>query len=283
MTAAHVALWGRMSDRPLADVSSALGRRCRVTFLDDDNAACSVGSNPEELEVSSGGVSLCVQDATGFYFRPYRSDGMQLLVTWLDHASAVVVNRPHAMMSNSSKPYQLQLISRAGFAVPHTLVTTSVDEIQRFLTDHGTVVYKSVSGIRSIVARLPPDDARLKDALRCPLQVQEWLPGPDFRVHVVGTRTFACQIDSPADDYRYASRSGHSVAMTERHIPELEDRTLVLTQALGLSVAGADFRRRPSGEWVCFEVNPSPAFTAFDHAHGGSITAAVADLLLGKL
>src|SRR5215475_11856364 len=42
------------------------------------------------------------------------------LVSWADLARATVVNRPDAMASNNSKPYQLALIAAAGFLVPDT-------------------------------------------------------------------------------------------------------------------------------------------------------------------
>ena len=58
------------------------------------------------------------------------------------------------MASNNSKPYQALLIQALGFAVPETLVTTDPDAVLAFWQRHGTVVYKSNSGIRSIVSRL---------------------------------------------------------------------------------------------------------------------------------
>ncbi len=43
------------------------------------------------------------------------------LSCWSDLSSALVVNRPAAMASNNSKPYQALLIQALGFAVPDTL------------------------------------------------------------------------------------------------------------------------------------------------------------------
>jgi D-alanine-D-alanine ligase-like ATP-grasp enzyme len=44
-------------------------------------------------------------------------------------------------------------------------------------------------------------------------------------------------------------------------------------------VAGIDLRRTPSGEWYCFEVNPSPAYSWFDL--DGRIATAIARFLAG--
>jgi D-alanine-D-alanine ligase-like ATP-grasp enzyme len=46
-----------------------------------------------------------------------------------------------------------------------------------------------------------------------------------------------------------------------------------------LLVAGIDLRRTPAGEWYCFEVNPSPAFTFYQDASRPPIAEAIARLL----
>ena len=60
---------------------------------------------------------------------------------------------------------------------------------------------------------------------------------------------------------------------------EVEDRCRTAAVALQLPVAGIDLRRTPEGEWYCFEVNPSPAFSYYEDATGQPISAAVARLL----
>src|SRR6185369_16264507 len=76
-----------------------------------------------------------------------------LLRAWSELTPARVVNRPSAMASNGSKPYQAALIrAAADFGVPPTLVTTDPEAARRFIAKHGDVIYKSVSAVRSIVA-----------------------------------------------------------------------------------------------------------------------------------
>jgi glutathione synthase/RimK-type ligase-like ATP-grasp enzyme len=97
----------------------------------------------------------------------------------------------------------------------------------------------------------------------------------------VGDELFACQVRSNADDYRYAGRQGHQVGIRSCDLPlEWANRCRALTAAIGLVVAGIDLRRTPEGEWYCFEVNPSPAFTYYQEATGQPIAAAVARLLV---
>ncbi len=58
------------------------------------------------------------------------------------------------MRSNASKPFQAQLIAAAGFVVPDTLVTNDPEVVREFHAEHGRVIFKSTSGIRSIVREL---------------------------------------------------------------------------------------------------------------------------------
>ena len=78
----------------------------------------------------------------------------EVLLSWAELTSACVVNRPSAMASNHSKPYQASLIQSCGFTIPETLVTTDPEAVRSFWDQHGTVIYKSLSSVRSIVTRL---------------------------------------------------------------------------------------------------------------------------------
>ncbi len=205
----------------------------------------------------------------------------EAFVTWLDSASALVVNRPRAMESNASKPYQAQLIARAGFAVPETLVTNDPDEVLDFRRAHGRIVFKSLSGIRSIVRELGDADLpRLPLLATLPVQFQRYLPGRDVRVHVVGEETFAAAIDSTATDYRYAAREGARTELEPFPLPdEIARRCVDLTARLGLVLSGVDLRLDADGGWACFEVNPMPAYSYFESHTGLPIAAALSRLL----
>lgn len=206
------------------------------------------------------------------------------LYRWLEITPARVVNRASAMGSNGSKPYQSQLISYAGFAVPETLVTNDPDLVREFLSDHGRVIYKSVSGTRSIVQELTAADfPRLSEIRWCPVQFQKYIEGVDVRVHVIGEQVFATQVTSSATDYRYASAGGGPPARLEAI--ELDDevaqRCVDLTRSLGLRFSGLDLRIPCGGDVVCFEANPCPAYAYYEGHTGQPIAAAVARHLAG--
>jgi hypothetical protein len=199
-----------------------------------------------------------------------------IIDSWCEVTPALVVNRLGAVASNNSKPYQLRLIHSFGFAVPETLVTTDPDVARAFWEKHGEVIYKSISATRSRVSRLLPEHVeRLSDVSSCPTQFQEYIPGIDHRVHVIGDEVFACQVLCEADDYR--SPGSHTIELQACQLPEeIEDRCWRLTAALQLSLAGIDLRRTPEGRWICFEVNTSPAFTYYEQGTRQPIADAIA-------
>jgi glutathione synthase/RimK-type ligase-like ATP-grasp enzyme len=206
------------------------------------------------------------------------------LLSWIEMTSAFVVSLPSAMGSNNSKPYQMRLIRAAGFDVPDTLVTTDVTAVLELWEKHHAIIYKSVSGVRSIVSRLTADHRdRLCNVANCPTQFQQYVEGTDFRVHIVGDDLFACEICSAAADYRYPDQQGGPVQIRSGEIPaEIAERCYALAAALNLPFTGIDLRRTPAGRWYCFEANPCPGFTFYENATGQPISAAVAALLVSS-
>jgi hypothetical protein len=301
-----IVLWGLPTDTPLSLVATALRRRgAPVVFLDQRGVA----NMDVELDVDaavSGSIRLPTQiidlpDVTSVYLRPYETERMpavraagiggpvwaravqvdDTLLSWADLTPARVVNRPSAMAANGSKPFQGAWVERFGFHHPETLMTTDPNLVREFHATHTAVIYKSISGVRSKVARLTEATLdRVDDVTWCPTQFQEYVPGDDYRIHVVGDCVFACRITSTADDYRYASATADALKISVCTIPaDVEKRAIELTRDMGLLVSGIDLRNHPDGRWYCFEVNPSPGFSYFEAATNQPIAEAVADLL----
>jgi hypothetical protein len=206
-----------------------------------------------------------------------------MLTQWTEIAPQRVANRLSATLSNFSKPCQLQAIRAAGFAIPETLVTNEPGAVLAFRARHGRLIYKSASSVRSIVRIL--DDAALGALERIralPTQFQEYIDGVNVRVHVVGERVFAARIVSEAVDYRYAGRDGLDAEMQAFDLPhEIADRCRALSRRLALPFCGVDFKVRPNGQYVCFEVNPSPAYSYYQEQTGMPISDALVRYLAG--
>ncbi|HET8672854.1 MAG TPA: hypothetical protein VFL87_04400 [Thermoleophilaceae bacterium] len=208
----------------------------------------------------------------------------EALLRWCEVSPARVVNRAAPQGSNSSKPYQAQLIAAHGFHVPDTLITNDPELVLDFVRVHSSVVYKSISGVRSVVKLLSDDDLARLDRIRwCPVQFQAFVPGRNVRVHAVGGSAFATEIVSEATDYRYAGMDGGGGAeLRPSELPdEVVQACIELADDLGLAFAGIDLKLAPDGRVFCFEVNPSPAFSYFEAGAGQPIAAAVARYLCG--
>ncbi|SOB86328.1 ATP-grasp domain-containing protein [Streptomyces sp. 1331.2] len=303
-----IVVCGIASESPIARVTAALDELgLPHTMLHQRRFL----EQPFELEVSGTGVrghlldhgtSVDLAAVTGIYTRltdwrvlpEVRAAGEetvrrcrswhQAVGTWIELAPGRVMNRATATMSNLSKPYQAQLIARAGFRVPETLVTNDPELVHEFRARHGMLAYKSISSVRSIVRIL--DRAaldRLPLIRSCPVQFQRYVPGTNLRVHTVAGRLFATLIRTDRVDYRYAHQDGGRAELSAWQPPEdLAGRCLLLAEGLGLDFAGIDLLLGDDGEVYCFEVNPSPAFSYFEAHTGQPIARAVARALADR-
>jgi len=303
-----ILLWGIPSETPLAMVHDALKLRgAPLVLLNQRRFA----SSDIALEVSNGlatgmltidGENYPLTEFSAAYFRPMDHNQLpeirslplthperqrcqtlnELLLHWLEILPGRVLNRPEAMGSNMSKPYQMQLIRELGFAIPETLITNDPEQVLAFHERWGRVIYKSISGVRSIVRELSKADLTRLDRIRaCPTQFQAYVEGFDLRIHTIGKRAFATRADTNAADYRYAVRQpGGNTELEAYQLPlELQQRCLQLARGLGLDFAGIDLKITPDGEIYCFEVNPCPAYSYYQLNTGQPIAEAVAEYL----
>jgi glutathione synthase/RimK-type ligase-like ATP-grasp enzyme len=210
---------------------------------------------------------------------------LDTLNRWAEVAPARVVNRAAPMGSNFSKPFQAQLIRRFGFEVPETLITNDPELVKVFRARHQRIIYKSISGVRSIVQTFNDGDMDRLESIRwCPTQFQAFIDGTNVRVHTVGQKVFATAISTDATDYRYAHRQGGNPA--ELKAVELSDdlaeMCVKLSAGLGLALAGIDLKITKDNRVYCFQVNPSPAFSYYEANTGQPIALAVAGYLAGE-
>jgi len=207
-----------------------------------------------------------------------------ILQDWIELTPGRVLNRLGPAAGNASKPAQARELVRLGWRVPETLVTSDADAVTQFRARHQRIVFKSASGVRSIVTEFTDADVTRLWRLRAlPAQFQELVPGTDLRVHVVGDKLFATEAVSDALDYRYAARSGAPARLAATTLPaDVAARCIATAAALQLPLCGIDLRRRPDGEHVAFEVNPAPAFSWYQESTGQPIADAIVAYLAGR-
>lgn len=306
-----ILLCGIPTETPMALVSDALNRNGRRYVVLNQRKFASMKMS---LDINGGkttgrlqlnGDSYSVDEFTGVFTRlmdyhhlpelkdapadspelKFCSNLFETLTRWAEISPARVVNRVAPMGSNFSKPYQAQLIKRFGFEVPETLITNDPELVRAFRARHGRVIYKSISGVRSIVQTLTDDDMSRIDNIRwCPTQFQAFVEGTNVRVHTVGEKVFATAISTDATDYRYAHRQSgdHAELRPAELADDLAEMCVKLSAGLGLAFAGIDLKITPENYVYCFEVNPSPAFSYYESQTGQPISRAVADYLSGN-
>jgi glutathione synthase/RimK-type ligase-like ATP-grasp enzyme len=210
----------------------------------------------------------------------------ETLIRWCEIAHGRIVNRSAPAASNSSKPYQAQLVREIGFSVPETLITNDPNLVREFISRHPRVVYKSISAVRSIVQTFEEADfERLENIRWCPTQFQAFVEGTNLRVHTIGQEVFGTAITTKATDYRYAARQcgDHADLRPVDLAEEVAMKCLELSRALGLDFAGIDLKVTPDDEVYCFEVNPCPGFSYYESNTGQPISDAVARYLAHEI
>ena len=190
-----------------------------------------------------------------------------------------VVNRPMAGRSNGSKPYQMNLLSKAGFLVPCWMITNEEKTIRKFQQEcNNDIIYKSCSGYRSRVRLLEGNE--IFEKLRhgsCPILFQEYVQGYDVRIHVVNKHIFATKIVSDNGiDYRFegSEKAQYEETSVPGSIKKLCYKTMNCEK---LVIGGFDFRVTEDNVWYCLEVNPVPTFLPYEMETGQMIGDAILD------
>jgi glutathione synthase/RimK-type ligase-like ATP-grasp enzyme len=301
-----VAVVGRAGEEPCRLLVEALHRQRTPTLVLDQLAsrrAPTVWGLDEHGSLQGqavvDGVAHALPGLAGIYLRPGddRRLGLptpaavQAALAWTqawveiaELADCRVANRASAMASNSSKPLQSQCLAAAGFDIPPMLMSNDPQAVLAFEAEHGPLIYKSASGVRSIVSRFDAAARRRLAAVRhVPTLFQKCLRGTNLRVHVVGSVIFATEIDSDTLDYRYPGRQGGSTELrATRLTPEVEALCRRAGDALGLPFCGLDLMLADDGHTYCFEANPSPGYSYYESATGQPIAAALARYLAGR-
>jgi glutathione synthase/RimK-type ligase-like ATP-grasp enzyme len=204
------------------------------------------------------------------------------LMALLEDLPCTVINRVGGSLSNHSKTYQALIARQCGLLTPPTLVTNDPQAARDFCREwDGDVIYKSLSGVRSIVRRVQSEQLlRLPFLHNGPAQFQRFIPGENVRVHTVDDQIFATRVRSEAVDYRYAGRDGLTVEMEPVVLPPaVAQSCLTIARELGLVLAGVDLKETPEGDYYCFEVNPFPGFLYYERNARQAISRALAELL----
>lgn len=215
------------------------------------------------------------------------SETAQAVGGMLDALPCSWVNPRAADEAAHRKPYPLSVARHLGIPVPKTLVTNRPDDAQAFIESlgPGRVVFKSLLAswdwreTRLIEAS---DLDRLDSVRYAPVIFQEYIPGVDLRVTVVGDQVFAAEIDATSTSYPVDMRVvvGESAVRPVQLPAAVGNDLLALMKRLELVYGAVDLRRDASGRYVFLEVNPAGLWLFVEQLTGLPITAAVAGTLM---
>lgn len=215
------------------------------------------------------------------------SETTQAVMGVLDALGCAWINPRLADEAAHHKPYQWTVAQQVGLRVPRTLVTTQADAARRFIEDVGLgkVVFKaflaSIEEWRETRLVEPDDLARL-DLLRfAPVIFQEYIPGVDLRVTIIGEKVFAAEIDARHTSYPVDMRMviGEGAVRAVELPAQLTRQLLALQKRLGLVYGAVDLRQTDAGEYYFLEVNPAGQWLFCEERAGLPITQAHAELL----
>lgn len=197
------------------------------------------------------------------------------------------VNDPVHDEAAHRKPWQLRLAREVGLETSRTLMTNDPDAARAFVSEVGAgrTIYKSFAATERSwreTRLLRDNDLALFGLVRhAPVIFQEYIPGADVRVTVIGDRIFAGAVDAGSGDYPVDFRvSAGARAFEAIDLPDkVGARLITLMRRLQLVYGAADFRRTEDGRFVFLELNPAGQWLFVEKDTGLPITAALAGLL----
>lgn len=217
------------------------------------------------------------------------SETGQAVYGMLDSLPCPWINDRAADDAAHHKPLQWTVAQQVGLCLPQTLVTNDVQQARAFVNRLGVgkVVFKSFIAMLESwreTRLVEASDLEHMEAVRfAPVIFQEYIPGVDLRITVVGDQVFAAEIDARDTSYPVDMRMVVGEARVEpvELPPALNRALLALQERLGLAYGAIDMRRTAGGEYVFLEVNPAGQWMFVEQRTGLPISQAMADLLGG--
>jgi len=216
------------------------------------------------------------------------------VIRHFEQAGIPVVNGSVAIETVKDKLRSSQILSRAGIAIPNTMLVRWPIE-DRIVTENigFPCVVKVVTGSYGEGVHLcerKKDYKKLVEFIenlgnKKTMIVQEYLrdrPGEDLRVLVIGGKTVGAMLrTAPEGDFRANisnGGTGSSFEVTE----EIDFIARETAKALGLDIAGVDLLFDHRGFRVC-EANSNPGFSGFEKYCGVDVADTITEYIKFKL
>ncbi|WP_363254453.1 MvdC/MvdD family ATP grasp protein [Polaromonas sp.] len=215
------------------------------------------------------------------------SETSQAVYGMLDSLSCPWMNPREADAAAHHKPYQWTVAHELGLKVPRTLVTTNAQAAREFIESvrPAKVVFKAflaaIQEWRETRLIEQEDLDRLELVRYAPVIFQEYVPGVDLRITMIGNDIFAAEIDVRNTSYEVDMRMvvGEGIVNAVTLPDAVQTKLRKLQHRLKLVYGAIDMRRTEAGEYVFLEVNPAGQWLFVEQRTGLPIARALADYL----
>jgi glutathione synthase/RimK-type ligase-like ATP-grasp enzyme len=215
------------------------------------------------------------------------SETSQAVYGMLDSLSCPWMNPREADAAAHHKPYQWTLAHELGLKLPRTLVTTNAQAAREFIDSvrPAKVVFKAflaaIQEWRETRLIEQEDLDRLELVRYAPVIFQEYVPGVDLRITMIGDDIFAAEIDVRNTSYEVDMRMvvGEGLVKAVTLPQAVQTQLRKLQHRLKLVYGAIDMRRTEEGEYVFLEVNPAGQWLFVEQRTGLPIARALADYL----
>ena len=215
------------------------------------------------------------------------SETSQALDGMLESLACPWMNPRQADTAAHHKPYQWSIAHELGLKLPRTLVTSDAQAARAFIDSvcPAKVVFKAflaaVQEWRETRLVEQEDLDRLDLVRYAPVIFQEYVPGVDLRITMVGDEIFAAEIDARHTSYEVDMRMvvGEAKVAAVTLPSTVQEQLRQLQRRLGLVYGAIDMRRNEAGEYIFLEVNPAGQWLFVEQRTGLPISRALADYL----
>ncbi len=260
---------GNSSTKRLKEAAKTRGHQVRVIKYKE----CYTTIEQNNPVVSYRGEDLGRYDAVIPRIASYMTRYGTMIVRQMEMQGVYTVSSSIAISRSRDKLRSMQLLSKAGVAIPKTVVSRNSADIDDLLEKLGgtPVIIKLARGTHGNGVVLAETRKAAKSVLQAfyltnedgtNVLLQEFIKesaGTDIRAFVVGGRVVASmQRQSLDDDFRsnlHKGGEGKTIKLTEQE----RKMCIKAAKAMGLNLAGVDFMRSERGPLV-LEVNASPGF-----------------------
>ena len=205
------------------------------------------------------------------------------------------LNAPDNMINADRKMKQLMVAKQVGFAIPHTVISSDWQEIERSLAPAGETI--AVKMIKGVIADNNHLQAMYTSVLDVPTREKLKLytvPFPglyqpfikkarEWRVTVVGDEVFPAAIytsDEAKDDWRKLQETSAVVFKNEALPDDISEQCIAYLGKMGLKYGAFDLIEQPDGATIFLECNPNGQYGWLEDALGFSISHAIVSEIL---